>query len=116
MHLQITGIWDPFDFNDETKINSKKDTSALLQELNLTDNYFSIRGELIFVNTKKKELVIKIFTSKPKNNNNKSFKLVVEGEISSEILNSFVSLDVVREGRVLRMVRCEVVEKLSSKK
>ena len=94
----------------------KKDTSALLQELNLTDNYFSIRGELIFVNTKKKELVIKIFTSKPKNNNNKSFKLVVEGEISSEILNSFVSLDVVREGRVLRMVRCEVVEKLSSKK
>ncbi len=116
LHLQITGIWDPFDFNDETKINSKKDTSALLQELNLTDNYFSIRGELIFVNTKKKELVIKIFTSKPKNNNNKSFKLVVEGEISSEILNSFVSLDVVREGRVLRMVRCEVVEKLSLKK
>ncbi len=116
LHLQITGIWDPFDFNDEAKINSKKDTSALLQELNLTDNYFSIRGELIFVNTKKKELVIKIFTSKPKNNNNKSFKLVVEGEISSEILNSFVSLDVVREGRVLRMVRCEVVEKLSSKK
>ena len=116
LHLQITGIWDPFDFNDETKINSKKDTSALLQELNLTDNYFSIRGELIFVNTKKKELVIKIFTSKPKNNNNKSFKLVVEGEISSEILNSFVSLDVVREDRILRMVRYEVIEKLSSKK
>ena len=68
------------------------------------------------MNAKKKELVIKIFTSKSNNNNNKSFKLVVEGEISLEILNSFVSLDVLREGRILRMVRYEVVEKLSSKK
>ena len=87
-----------------------------MRELNLSDNYFSIRGELVYVNNKKNELVIKICSSsrtrKFKNNN---FKLVVEGEVSLEFLNNFVSLDVIRVGNTLRLVKCEVVEKLSKK-
>ena len=95
----------------------KKNTLELLEELNLTDNYFSIRGELVYVNSQKKEFVIKICSSpKTKKLKNNNFKLVIAGELSIELLNNFVNLDVMRDGNTLRMVKYEVVEKLLSKK
>ena len=117
LHLQIAGIWDPCKLNDISNENLKKNTLELLEELNLTDNYFSIRGELVYVNSQKKEFVIKICSSpKTKKLKNNNFKLVIGGEISIELLNNFVSLDVMRDGNTLRMFKYEVVEKLLSKK
>ena len=117
LHLQVAGIWDPYKLNDLPKNSSKTNFSKLLDELDLKDNYFSVRGELVFVNTQKKELVIKIcLTSKLQNLKNKNFKLVIKGEVSLELLNSFVSLDVMREGNSLKLINCEVIEKNHSKK
>ena len=65
LHLQVAGIWDPYQLNQFDKNNSEKDPNELLEELNLNNNYFSIRGELVYVNTKKKEIVIKICSSPP---------------------------------------------------
>ena len=117
LHLQISGIWDPYELNENANDNMKKNTLEVLEELNLSDNYFSIRGELIYINTQKKEFIIKICSSiqssKLKNNN---FKLVIEGELSLDILKNFLSLDVIREGTTLRMVKYEVVEEFLSKK
>ena len=116
LHLQIAGIWDPYQLNDIANKDSKINPLELLKELNLNDNYFSIRGELVYVNLKKKEFVVKICSSpKSKKFKNSSFKLVIEGELSIEMLNNFVCLDVIREGSTLRMVKYEVIEKLLSK-
>ena len=116
LHLQVAGIWDPYELDKLPEIDSKRDPKELLEELNLNDNYFSIRGELVYVNTKKKELVMKICslhsTKKLKNN---IFKLTIEGEIPLDFLNSFISLDVIRDGNTLRLVNYEVVEKEISK-
>ena len=72
LHLQVAGIWDPIQLNDLPKNSSKINFSKLLEELDLKDNYFSVRGELVFVNTQKKEVVIKICSSSnPKNLKNK---------------------------------------------
>ena len=112
LHLQIAGIWDPYKLNKISDNKSKKDIVELLGELNLTDNYFSIRGELIYVNTKKKEIVIRICSSpQSKNFSNKNFKIVIKGELSLDVLNNFVSLDVVRNGNSLRMLKYEVIKK-----
>jgi len=112
LHLQVVGIWDPYQLNDFSKESSKTNFSELLKELDLKDNYFSVRGELIFVNTKKKEIVIKICSAtKLKNSKNKNFKLVIKGELSLELLNSFVSLDINRDGNALKLIRYEVIEK-----
>ena len=112
LHLQVTGIWDPYQLNDFPNDSSKTNFSKLLEELDLKDNYFSVRGTLVFVNTKKKEIVIKICsTSKLKNLKNKSFKLVIKGELSLELLNSFVSCDIDREGNSLKLIDYEVIEK-----
>ena len=112
LHLQVAGIWDPYQLNDFPNDSKKNNFSKLLEELNLKDNYFSIRGELVFVNTQKKEIVIKICSAtKSKNLKNKNFKLVIKGELSLELLHSFVSLDINRDGNSLKLIKYEVIEK-----
>ena len=112
LHLQVVGIWDPYQLNDFSNDSLKANFSELLKELDLKDNYFSVRGELVFVNTQKKEIVIKINpVSKLKNLKNKNFKLVIKGELSLELLNSFVSLDILRDGNTLKLIKYEVIEK-----
>ena len=109
IHLQIAGIWDPNNFknNDE---NIKK-THDLLLSLDLKDNLFSIRGKLIFINTQEKELIIKICPSnKSKNQKNKSFKILIKGEISMKYINSFVSLEVIRIENSLFLEKFEIIE------
>jgi len=116
LHLQVAGIWDPVKLNDLQEYSSKINFSKLLEELSLKDNYFSVRGELVFVNKSKKEIVIKICsTSKLKNLKNKNFKLVIKGELSLELLNNFVSLDVNRDGNSLKLLNYEVIGKNLSK-
>ena len=117
LHLQVAGIWDPYQLNDFPNDSSKTNFSKLLEELDLKDNYFSVRGELVFVNNKKKEFVIKICHAiKSKNLKNKNFKLVIKGELSLELLHSFVSLDINRDGNSLELIKYEVIEKNLSKK
>ena len=117
LHLQVAGIWDPYKLNQVDNNNLEKDPDEILEELNLNNNYFSIRGELIYVNTQKKEVVIKICSSSTsKRLKNPTFKIIVEGEISLKFLNNFVSLDVIRDGNILRMVKCEIIEKIKSEK
>ena len=116
LHLQVAGIWDPYQLNDFPNNSSKTNFSKLLEELDLKDNYFSIRGELVFVNTQKNEFVIKICSaSKQKNLKNKNFKLSIKGELSMKLLNSFVSLDVNRDENSLKLLNYEVIEKNLSK-
>ena len=116
LHLQVAGIWDPVQLNDLPKNSSKINFSKLLEELDLKNNYFSVRGELVFVNKSKKEIVIKICsTSKLKNLKNKNFKLVIKGELSLELLNNFVSLDLNRDGNSLKLLNYEVIGKNLSK-
>jgi len=112
LHLQVAGIWDPYQLNDFPNDSSTTNFSKLLEELDLKDNYFSVRGELVFVNTQKKEIVIKVYSYlKSKKLKNKNFKLVIKGELSLELLHSFVSLDINRDGNSLKLINYEVIEK-----
>ena len=112
LHLQVSGIWDPYQLNDFPNDSSETNFSKLLEELDLKNNYFSIRVELVFVNTKKKEIVIKLCSaSKLKNLKNKNFKLVIKGELSLKLLNNFLSLDVNRDGNSLKLINYEVIKK-----
>jgi len=110
IHLQIAGIWDPSNFknNDHDKANKTHD---LLLSFDLKDNLFSIRGKLIFINIQEKELIIKICPSnQSKNKRNKSFKILVKGEISMKYINSFVSLEVIRIENSLLLEKFEIIE------
>jgi len=113
IHLQIAGIWDPSNFkNNDDNINKAHE---ILLSLDLKDNLFSIRGKLIFINTQEKELIIKICPSNlRKIQKNKSFKILVKGEISMKYINSFVSLEVMRIENSLFLETFEIIEAKSS--
>ena len=112
LHLQIAGIWDPNSLNKEQKDHSQN-PHEILKNFDLKDNYFSIRGKLIFVKIPEKEVIIKITPSKLLNNKNKSFKLILKAELPLNLINTFLSIDALREGNALRMENFEVIENKS---
>ena len=112
LHLQIAGIWDPNSLNKEQK-DHFQNPHEILKNFDLKDNYFSIRGKLIFVKIPEKEVIIKITPSKLLNNKNKSFKLILKAELPLNLINSFLSIDALREGNALRMENFEVIENKS---
>ncbi len=121
LHLQITGIWEPStlkkDLVDKERLNesaiSKVDSDDLLEG----DDYFSIRGELIFTKPEEKEVVIKI-RQKPRNQQKKSlpFKVNLKGEVPNNYLKHFVSLDVRRVGYQLLVEDFEIIAPISQQK
>ena len=116
IHLQIAGIWDPSNFKNNDVENINK-TNDLLHSMDLKNNLFSIRGKLIFINIQEKELIIKICPSNQSKNlkKNKSFKVLIKGEISMKYINSFVSLDVMRIENSLFLEKFEIIEVKLSK-
>ena len=112
LHLQIAGIWDPISLNKEQKDHSQN-SHEILKNFDLKDNYFSIRGRLIFVKIPEKEVIIKITPSNLLNNKNKSFKLILKAELPLNLINSFLSIDALREGNALHMENFEVIENKS---
>ena len=110
LHLQIAGIWDPNSLNKEQN-DHFQNPHEILKNFNLKDNYFSIRGKLIFVKIPEKEVIIKITPSNTSNNHkNKSFKLILKAELPLNLINSFLSIDALREGNALRIENYEVIE------
>ena len=101
LHLQITGIWEPSTLNKEfieneglnESSNIKVDSDNVVEG----DDYFSIRGELIFTKPEDKDVVKKI-RQKQRNQKKKAipFKVNLKGEVPINYLKHFISLDVRR--------------------
>ena len=121
LHLQITGIWEPStlkkDLREKDELNealiSKADSDDLLEG----DDYFSIRGELIFTKPEEKEVVIKI-RQKPRNLQKKAlpFKVNLKGEVPINYLKHFISLDVRRVDYQLLVEDFQIIGPLSQQK
>ena len=101
LHLQIAGIWEPStlnkDFKEKDQVNESSSLKVVNDDLLEGDDYFSIRGDLIFTKPDEKEIVIKI-RQKPRNQQKKAlpFKVNLKGEIPMNFLKHFISLDVRR--------------------
>jgi len=101
LHLQITGIWEPSTLKknllEKEGLNDVSSLKIDSDDLLEGDDYFSIRGELVFTKPEEKELVIKI-RQKPRNQQKKAlpFKVNLKGELPINYLKHFISLDVRR--------------------
>ncbi len=114
LHLQISGIWEPSTLNKDLKekdeLNEasipKADSDYLLEG----DDYFSIRGELVFTKPEEKDLVVKI-RQKPRNQQKKAipFKVNLKGEVPIKYLKHFISLDVRRVDYQLLVEDFEII-------
>ena len=116
LHLQIAGIWEPStlataEASDAESVDAEaSETQGSLDQLPEGDDFFSIRGELIFTKPEANELVVKVrqlpradgFRPLP-------FKVQLTGELPLEHLRHFVSLDVRRQGQLLSVESVEVI-------
>ena len=122
LHLQISGIWEPSTLDktlSEDSTLQENPENAFAQSLDKVeegDDYFSIRGELIYTKPETKDLVVKI-RQKPRKNSNKNFpfKLKLKGEIPLEFLRNFVSLDVRRKGQILYVEDNQILGTIKTK-
>ncbi len=121
LHLQIAGIWEPSTLEHKPDSRKIEETGQILKkDIDLVkegDDYFSIRGELIFTKPETKELVIKI-RQKAKGCGSKKFpfKIYLKGEIPLDWLRNFVSLDVRRFGQRLCVEDSQLIGPLHSTK
>ncbi|WP_320667278.1 hypothetical protein [Prochlorococcus sp. MIT 1307] len=107
LHLQIAGIWEPStlceaNLQKDDSISLEKSSKIICDELPEGDDYFSIRGELIYTKPESGDLVIKVRQrSRPNGSRPLPFKLNLKGSIPLNCLRNFVNLDVRRHGSQL---------------
>jgi hypothetical protein len=80
------------------------------------DDYFSVRGELIFTRPETGDLVVKV-RQQPRADGSRPtpFKLQLRGEIPLEHLRHFVALDMRRQGQQLCLEQLEVLEPINQR-
>lgn len=99
LHVQIVGVWEPENLSKPEEDEEETETPAYLPSSEVEDNYFSIRGEVIFHTPEEKSVVVKINQApRKKDDKAKSFKLKLNGELSGKVVGYFWEMNVKREG------------------
>jgi len=118
LHLQITGIWEPStlkkDLMEKEILKEASIPKVDSDDLSEGDDYFSIRGELVFTKPEDKEVVIKI-RQKPRNHQKKAlpFKVNLKGEVPINYLKHFISLNVRRRDYQLLVEDFQIIGPIS---
>jgi hypothetical protein len=109
LHLQLVGVWEPSTLA-EAAADAEPNENASTDQLPEGDDYFSVRGELIYTRPEDGDLVVKI-RQQPRADGSRPtpFKLQLKGEIPPDHLRHFVALDLRRQGQSLQLERHEVI-------
>lgn len=100
LHVQIVGVWEP-----ETLSQDEEENSTIVSSEEIKENYFSIRGEVVFFEREKEVLVVKIKQFPRKEGDKpKSFKLKLKGVLEGKPLRHFWDLNVNLEGETLAII------------
>lgn len=119
LHVQIVGVWEPETLNeaDEGASSEEKATEAASTEIDVEDNYFSIRGEAIFADREQGYLVVKIKQAPRKQGEKpKFFKLKLVGTLPGKPVGHFWEFHVCRQGNDLVIQECHDMGELPVRK
>ena len=104
LHLHMVGVWEPSTLAPEQEAGSS--TDALPEG----DDYFSVRGELIYTRPETGDLVVKVrVMPRPDGSRPVPFKLQLKGEVPLEHLRHFVALNLRRTDQFLQLESFEVI-------
>jgi len=104
LHLQMVGVWEPSTLASEQGPDSPADA------LPEGDDYFSVRGELIYTRPESGDLVVKVrVMPRPDGSRPVPFKLQLKGEVPLEHLRHFVALNLRRVEQTLQLESFEVI-------
>jgi hypothetical protein len=129
LHLHMVGVWEPSTLATadslaaaEALVEGEEAAAAAAgavlpsDALAEGDDYFSVRGELIYTRPETGDLVVKV-RQLPRADGSRPvpFKLQLRGEVPLEHLRHFVALDLRRQGQQLCLESCEVVAPLAQR-
>lgn len=98
LHVQIVGVWEPENLSKPDD-EEESETQEYLPSSEVEDNYFSIRGEVIFHSPEDKSMIVKIQQApRKKDDRAKMFKLKLNGELTGKAVGYFWELNVQRVG------------------
>lgn len=109
LHLQMVGVWEPSTLapDEEGELQTADNSVDLLPE---GDDYFSVRGELIYTRPETGDLVVKVrVMPRPDGSRPVPFKLQLKGEVPLAHLRHFVACNLRRQGQLLQMESFEVI-------
>ncbi len=110
LHIQVMGIWDPkLVYGDSGETATESSESPELTEaeeklptpdhIGIPDNYFSVRGEVIFQARDTKVIFVKVRQSaRKKDEEPRHFKLRLIGDFPQKMVGDFWEFDVLRQG------------------
>jgi hypothetical protein len=110
LHAQIVGVWEPEKLNqaDEgtdqpaTQEPTEASTAGGAASTEHEDGYFSIRGEVIYQAPDEERIIVKIRQSPRKDaDEEKTFKLLLQGNLAGKAVGHFWDLNTYRQGDVL---------------
>jgi hypothetical protein len=101
----MVGVWEP-----STLAGGDEAEAPAEDALPEGDDYFSVRGELIYTRPETGDLVVKVrVMPRPDGSRPVPFKLQLKGEVPLEHLRHFVALNLRRQGQVLQLESFEVI-------
>jgi hypothetical protein len=104
LHIQVMGIWDPkLVYGNEGTVaeeaNATEDKLPTPDHIGIPDNYFSVRGEVIFQARDTKEIFVKVRqAARKKDEEPRHFKLRLIGDFPQKMVGDFWEFDVLRQG------------------
>lgn len=111
LHVQIVGVWEPEVLQPSQGYSEPGNLKVPI------DDYFSIRGEVLFQSQEQSYIVVRIQQSPRKRSQTpKSFKLRLEGDLPTRALGYFWDLDVRRQGNELVILQGQAIARVPPKK
>ena len=129
LHLQIVGVWEPEKLSrdlpatarptsEDKQGNSEPEVDKELENPSheIEDDYFSIRGEVVYQSASDKHFVVKIKQAPRKESDKpKYFKLNLQGDLLTKAVGQFWDLQARRQGESLVLEKKEAIAVLPSK-
>lgn len=118
LHLQVVGLWEP-----ETLTKRSQLTPGIRPpsppKLQVSENFFSIRGEVVFTRPDLQRVVVRISQQQAKTEPGErpaGFKLVLQGSLDLRALHHFWDFQVERQGELLVIRHAEMVAPLPDRR
>ena len=125
LHAQIMGVWDPQlvlkpleepDADIHAESQPEPPPIPTIENLEIPNTYFSIRGEVIYQSRDTKEIFVKIRQApKKKTEEERYFKIRLIGDLPQKLVGNFWDFDVVRVENNLEIRSANFVAPLRAK-
>ncbi len=129
LHAQIMGVWDPKlvikPLEEQATTSESEDVTThqpdpqpipTIENLEIPNSYFSIRGEVIYQSRETKEIFVKIRQApKKKTEEERYFKIRLVGDLPQKLVGNFWDFDAIRVDNSLEIRSANFVAPLRAK-